>query len=103
MNKIDRYKINKANKDIWAMIDMAMKTDNRALLEANLTRLSALQKYYLDLLNFQDTEISLLKADTAFNQKLIDDRDKEWLIEVAKRNGIYDKLKERINTQYQEV
>ena len=103
MKKIDRYKINKANKDIWAMIDMAMKTDNRALLEANLTRLLSLQKYYLDLLNFQDTEITLLKADTAFNQKLIDDRDKEWLIEVAKRNGIYDKLKKRINTQYKEV
>ena len=103
MKKLDLIKINRSNNDIWAMIQMALKTDNKALLEANLKRLSALQKYYLDLLNFQDSEISLLKDDNAFNQKLIDTYEKEWLIEVSKRNGIYDSLKERIRKQYKEV
>jgi len=103
MKKLDLIKINRSNKDIWAMIQMALKTDNKALLEANLKRLSGLQKYYLDLINFQDSEITLLKDDNAFNQKLIDSYEKEWLIEVSKRNGIYDSLKERIRSQYKEV
>ena len=57
MEKKDITKLNRSNKDIWALIDQGLKTKNFAILEKNLKRIYLLQCYYIKLLNFQDHEI----------------------------------------------
>lgn len=97
MTKKDIAKVNRASKDIWILIEAGIKTKNFAILEKNLLRLHALQKYYSDLLNFQDMEIKGLMNDLQAQLYLTDLFEKEWLEEVAKRTNAYDKLKDRID------
>ena len=97
MKKIDYSKLNRSNNDIWLNIHEALKDKNYPALEASLKRLFSLQKYYLNLLNFQDIENAQLKDNMASVQSSLDDYEKEWISEVAKRQGIYENLKIRIN------
>lgn len=100
MKKLDHIKINQSNRDIWAILNEAVKTGNMAVITKNLERIRALQKHYIDLLNFQDIEIRLLKEELSHAEKTITSFEKDWLEEVAKRNGAYDKLKERIQETF---
>jgi hypothetical protein len=100
MKKINIQKLNRSNNDIWLNINEAIKSQNYNALERNFQRLYALQKYYLDLLNFQDIEINQLKDNLESVQSMLNDYEKEWITEVAKRGGIYEAMKERINENY---
>ena len=100
MKKIDYAKLNRSNNDIWLNINEALKDKNYPALEASLKRLFSLQKYYLDLLNFQNIENTQLKYNMASVQASLNDYEKEWISEVAKRQGIYENLKERINQTF---
>jgi len=97
MKKIDLAKLNRSNKDIWALIDIGLKTKNFAILEKNLKRLHGLQSYYIDLLNANDYEVVSLKNDLDAVSAVNYEFEKDWYIGVAKRNGNYDRLKERID------
>ena len=99
MKKIDHVKINRSNNDIWAILNEAVKTNNIAIIHRNLDRLYAMQKHYINLLNFQDIEIRILIDELRDNRKLLDSYEKEWLIEITKRNGIYENLKARIDKE----
>jgi hypothetical protein len=103
MKKIEYTKLNRSNSDIWQMIKMGLDTNNKALLESSLSRLKALQKYYLDLLNFQDMEINqykdLLSQETAIRESF----EKEWLEETAKKTNSYERLKQRIEATYKHL
>jgi hypothetical protein len=85
------------------MIKMALDTNNKALLESSLSRLKALQKYYLDLLNFQDMESNQYKDLLAQETALRESFEKEWLIETAKKTNSYERLKERIQATYKSL
>lgn len=100
MKKIDIAKLNRSNKDIWVLIEQAVKTKNFALIEKNLQRLHSLQEYYSKLLNFQDIEIRGLQGDLDAQTYLTSIFEKEWLEQVAKRSHSYDILKERIDKMY---
>jgi hypothetical protein len=100
MKKIDYAKLNRSNNNIWLNINEALKDKNYPALEANLKRLFSLQKYYIDLLNFQDIENAQLKDNMASVQNSLNDYEKEWITEVAKRQGIYENLKESINQTF---
>ena len=100
MKKIDIQKLNRSNNDIWLNINEAIKSKNYPALENNLQRLYRLQKHYLDLLNFQDIEINQLKGNLASVQNMLNDYEKEWISEVAKRGGIYEAMKDRINANF---
>lgn len=97
MKKIELAKLNRSNKDIWAMIEIGLKTKNFAILEKNLKRLHGLQSHYLDLLNYNDYEIVSLKNDLNAVSALLYNYEKDFFEGVAKRNGNYDRLKERID------
>jgi hypothetical protein len=104
MQKIDMVKINRSNKDIWQLLKMAIETNNIALIESSLERMYSLQKYYIDLLNFQDMEINRLKDHLTTEQKTNTLLDNEWVIEIAKRNTTqYENFKERIRETYSKV
>jgi regulator of replication initiation timing len=100
MKKLDHVKINQENRDVWALLNEAKKTGNMAVIIKNLERLRALQKDYIDQLNFQDMEISQLKDELGHAERTITSFEKEWLEEVAKKHGAYDKLKERIQKTF---
>ena len=97
MKKIELAKLNKANKDIWALIDAGLKTKNFAILEKNLKRLHSLQAYYIDLLNFNDYEIVSLQNDLNAESAMRQAFEKDFFEGVAKRNGNYELLKDRID------
>jgi hypothetical protein len=103
MKKIEFTKLNRSNSDIWQMLKMAIETNNIAIIESNLSRLHALQKYYLDLLNFQDIEINQLKDLLAQETAIRESFEKEWLIDTAKKTNSYERLKERIQETYRQV
>ena len=86
--------------DIWAALNEAVKTKNLALIVKNIERLRALQKHYIDLLNFQDMEITILKDSLAHAEKQVTEFEKDWLEEVSKRTGSYERLKERIEKTF---
>ena len=100
MKKIDIAKLNRSNKDIWAMIQVGLETRNFALLEKNLKRLHSLQAYYLDLLNRQSQEIRELEGELKAEKAILDLMEKEWLIEVSKRTGTYQNLINRIEETF---
>lgn len=93
-------KVNKKNKDIWALIVTAIESKNIALIEKNLKRLYALQAWYIDLINQQQLEINGLKIELMADRILTEAREKEFIIEVAKRNGVYERLKEDIDRTF---
>lgn len=102
MKKINYATLNRSNNDIWLNIHEALKDKNYPALEASLKRLFSLQKYYVDLLNFQNIENAQLKDNMASVQASLNDYEKEWITEVAKRQGIYENLKKRINQTFTE-
>jgi vacuolar-type H+-ATPase subunit I/STV1 len=95
--KITTTQLNRANKDIWQSLKIAIDTKNWALLEKNLTRLHSLQAYYLERLNLSEIEIRGLQGDLNAEASLRHDFEKEWLEQVAKRAGTYEAMKDRIN------
>jgi len=97
MKKIDLAKLNRSNKDIWALIDIGLKTKNFAILEKNLRRLHSLQAYYINLLNLNDYEIVSLQNDLNVESAMRNSFEREFFEGVAKRNGNYELLKERID------
>ena len=103
MKKLDMVKINRSNSDIWGQMQIALKSGNIAVIERALGRMYALQKYYLDLLNFQDMEINQLKDHLATEQKTTESFEKEWLLSLTKNSPQYDSLKERIESQYKNI
>lgn len=96
MKKIDHTKINRNNNSIWLELNNSVKSGNIALITKNIERLRNLQEYYIKLLNLQEMEITILKDEIGGMQNTLNSYEKEWLEEVAKRNGIYDKHKKRI-------
>lgn len=103
MDKKDITKLNRSSKDIWALIEVGIKTKNFALLEKNLKRLASLQAYYLELLNFNDYEIQGLKNDLLAERYLTSTFEKEWLEGVLKRSGTYERLKDRIEETFKGI
>jgi hypothetical protein len=103
MEKKNITKLNRANKDIWAMIKIGLESGNLALLEKNLKRLHALQSYYMELLNFNDYEIQALKNDLIAERYLTASFEKEWLEGVQKRSGTYHVMKDRMNELFQDL
>lgn len=103
MKKIEFTKLNRANSDILQFLKMAIETKNMALIESNVSRLLALQKYYLDLLNYQDIEINQLKDLLAQETAIRESFEKEWLIDTAKKTNTYERLKERIEATYNHI
>ena len=103
MEKKNITKLNRANKDIWAMIKIGLESENMALLEKNLKRLHALQSYYMELLNFNDYEIQALKNDLMAERYLTTTFEKEWLEGVQKRSGTYDVMKDRMNELFNDL
>jgi hypothetical protein len=95
--KITTTQLNRANKDIWQSLKIAIDTKNWALLEKNLTRLHSLQAYYLERLNLSEIEIRGLQGDLNAEASLRHSFEKEWLEQVAKRAGTYEAMKDRIN------
>jgi hypothetical protein len=94
--------MNDLNRDIWGMIVQAQKTKNWALLEINLKRLYSLQKKYINLINLMDYEV---KGTTLMLQDEIRIRsqfEKQWFIDVAERNGNYQKMKENIDKYFKD-
>lgn len=96
MKKKEIALLNRANKDIWALLEVGLKTKNFAILEKNLHRLASLQKYYTDLLNYQEFEIIALQNDLDAERHLTNDYEKEWLEGISKRLGSFENTKERI-------
>jgi hypothetical protein len=103
MKKVDIAKLNRANADIWQMILTGLKTKNFAVLEQNLKRLHSLQKYYADLLNFNDYEIQALKNDLEAERYLSSTLEKEWMEQVSKRSGTYEIMKDRIEETFKSI
>jgi hypothetical protein len=95
--KITTTQLNRANKDIWQSLKIAIDTKNWALLEKNLTRLYSLQAYYLERLNLSEIEIRGLQGDLNAEASMRHSFEKEWLEQVAKRAGTYEAMKDRIN------
>jgi vacuolar-type H+-ATPase subunit I/STV1 len=95
--KITTTQLNRANKDIWQSLKIAIDTKNWALLEKNLTRLHSLQAYYLERLNLSEIEIRGLQGDLNAEASMRHSFEKEWLEQVAKRAGTYEAMKDRIN------
>lgn len=94
--------MNDLNRDIWGMIVQAQKTKNWALLEINLKRLYSLQKKYINLINLMDYEV---KGTTLMLQDEIRIRsqfEKQWFIDLAERNGNYQKMKENIDKYFKD-
>jgi hypothetical protein len=103
MKKIDFTKLNRSNSDIWGDLKMALKSKNFAVIESSLSRLYSLQKYYIDLLNFQDIEINQLKDLYKQESEIRESFEKEWLESLAVNSKNYEQLKERINATYREI
>jgi hypothetical protein len=103
MKKIDIAKLNRANTDIWQMILKGLKTKNLAVIEQNLKRLHSLQKYYTDLLNFNEFEIEALKNDLEAERYLSSTFEKEWIESVSKKSGTYEIMKSRIEETFKEL
>jgi hypothetical protein len=95
--KITTTQLNRANKDIWQSLKIAIDTKNWALLEKNLARLHSLQTHYLERLNLSEIEIRGLQGDLNAEASLRHSFEKEWLEQVAKRAGTYEAMKDRIN------
>ena len=95
--KITTTQLNRANKDIWQSMKIAIDTKNWALLEKNLTRLHSIQAYYLERLNLSEIEIRGLQGELNAEASLRHSFEKEWLEQVAKRAGTYEAMKDRIN------
>lgn len=100
MQKINPTKLNRSNNDIWGTLAKAIETNNIALIKSNLDRLYGLQRYYLRLLEFQDSEILSYKSELAHTQQTLDSYEKDWITKIAKDNNVYEESKQRINEAF---
>jgi predicted nuclease with TOPRIM domain len=100
MRDIDHYSFNRANKDIWGLLNEAVKTKNWALIQSNIDRLYAMQDFLIKKVNLMESQINTLKNDVATVQMENDRLEREWLQELTKRNGIYENLKERVGQTF---
>lgn len=103
MKKIEFTKLNRSNNDIWQILKMAVETNNIALIESSLSRLHALQKYYINLLNYQSIEINQLKDLLAQETAIRESFEMDWIIETAKKTNTYEELKKRISETYKQI
>lgn len=101
MQKINHIKLNRSNNDIWGLLAKAIESGNIALIKANLDRLYELQKYYIKLLNFQDSEIEMYKNEVALLESKLNNFEKEWITRIAKDNNVYEETRQRINDTFQ--
>ena len=85
------------------MLEVGLKSKNFAIIEKNLQRLASLQKYYTDLINYQEFEITALRIDLEAERILTSSYEKEWLEGVSKRSGTYDNTKQRIEELFKET
>jgi hypothetical protein len=90
-------KINRANNDIWYLLNEAIKTKNIALIESNLDRIYKMQKYYIKQLCIQEMEINQLKDLLEYEKKLTAEYEREWILSLAKKTPQYEELKQRIS------
>lgn len=95
MNKIDHNKVNRSNAEIWALMANAIKTKNIALVESNLHRLYKLQKHYIDLLFYLESENLSLKTHLADCQKTCDEFERDWINLILKDPNGFEKIKEK--------
>jgi hypothetical protein len=89
--------LNDLNRDIWGMIVLAVETKNWALIELNLKRLNALQKKYINIINLQDYEIKGITLIAQEEVRVNNMLEKQWLKDVAKRQGNYEEMKKNID------
>jgi hypothetical protein len=101
MQKINHTKLNRSNNDIWGLLVKAVDSGNIALVKVNLDRLYELQKYYLRLLEFQDSEIASLKDFLASTQQTLNEFEKDWITRISKDNNVYEETRKRINDTFQ--
>ena len=97
MKKIDIPTLNKTNLNIWAKITLAYQAKNWAMMEKQLKRLHGLQSYYCQLMNLQDHEIRELKNMVYASEARINDQEREWIAEVAKRTGTFDRISKELD------
>lgn len=94
--------LNDLNRDVWGMLVLAVQTKNWALIEQNLKRMNALQKKYINIINLQDYELKgttlALQEEVRVNNNL----EKQWFVDLAKRQGNYQELKENIDKLFGE-
>ena len=97
MKKLDTKTLNQTNKDIWAKLAIAYEQKNWASIANNLKRLHALQGYYLSRLNLAEQEIRELELMVKSAESQINQQDREWMEEVSKRNGTFDRVNQRLD------
>lgn len=97
MKKIDIPTLNKTNANIWAKITLAYQSKNWATMEKQLKRLHGLQSYYCHLMNLQDHENRELKIMLNAAESQINQQEKEWITEVAKRTGTFDRITQELD------
>ena len=102
MKKVDLAKLNMSNTVIWKNLDEALKTKNWALIENNLQRLYSLQKYYIDELNFIDTEIVQLTNMVKLAETRASQFEALWFKSIAKETGFYRTHKDLIDEIFKE-
>lgn len=97
MKKIDIPTLNKTNVNIWAKITLAYQAKNWAMMEKQLKRLHGLQSYYCQLMNLQEHEIRELKIMLNAAESQINEHEREWIAEVAKRTGTFDRISKELD------
>jgi hypothetical protein len=97
MKKLDIKTLNQTNLDIWSKIEIAYQQKNWALIAKNLKRLHALQGYYLSRLNLAEHENKELELMLKSSESQVNQYEKEWMEEVSKRNGTFDRVNHRLD------
>jgi hypothetical protein len=97
MKKLDIKTLNQTNLDIWSKIEIAYQQKNWALIAKNLKRLNALQGYYLRRLNLAEHENKELELMLKSYESQVNQYEKEWMEEVSKRNGTFDRVNDRLD------
>lgn len=97
MEKIDIPTLNRTNLNIWSKIDLALKAKNWAMMEKQLRRLHGLQAHYCHVMNLQDHEIREMKIMLNASESQIHWQEKEWMKEMAKRAGTFDRISKELD------
>ena len=97
VKNISTKKLNATNRDIWSLLEVALKTKNFALLERNFRRLYSLQSHYVEMINRKEHEIRELNIEVAAAKSLAHQFERDWFEEAAKRTGTYDRVKQDID------
>lgn len=102
MKKLDIKTLNQTNQDIWSKLSLAYEQKNWALIAKNLKRLHSLQVYYLSRLNLAEYEVRELNLMVKSAESQINQQDREWMEEVSKRNGTFDRVNQRLDELFGE-